>query len=190
MVAALDVKMNGLIIKEMKKLGKSGLPISENDLALMKQIFQQCNPTNYQYWQSPYLLHVIYPRLALTLQGTPGSQDFIGQMFRRLGLGMCLIKIGRRWKRVCSTAQGLDALAAECKIWWVRGITILANLLYFSSTPPAKQHSLGNGEITFWTNHRNPFTGLKFIGVSQALLLISSPSKINRSHFSNEKRGS
>jgi hypothetical protein len=63
MVAALDVKINGLIINEMKTLGKTGLPISENDLALMLQIFQQCRPTNYQYWQYPYLLHVIYSPL-------------------------------------------------------------------------------------------------------------------------------
>ena len=60
MVAALDVQVNGLIINEMKSLGKTGLPISKNDLTFMKNIFKQCKPTNYQYWLYPYLLHVIY----------------------------------------------------------------------------------------------------------------------------------
>jgi hypothetical protein len=36
------------------------LTISEADLDLMKLIFSQCEPTNYQYWNFGSILHVWY----------------------------------------------------------------------------------------------------------------------------------
>ena len=60
-VAALDVQVNGKIIGEMSSFGSDGkIPISNSDLELMKLIFSQCKPTNYQYWNWPMMLHVWY----------------------------------------------------------------------------------------------------------------------------------
>ncbi|HIK13005.1 MAG TPA: hypothetical protein IGS52_22565 [Oscillatoriaceae cyanobacterium M33_DOE_052] len=58
-VAALDVQVNGKIIGGMSSLGSDvKIPISNSDLELMKLIFSQCKPTNYQYWNWPMMLHV------------------------------------------------------------------------------------------------------------------------------------
>ncbi|BAY66965.1 hypothetical protein NIES22_71090 (plasmid) [Calothrix brevissima NIES-22] len=59
LVGALDVKVNGRIVGQMSG-GKSELAISASDLKLMKKIFSQCKPTNYQYWNWDYVLHVSY----------------------------------------------------------------------------------------------------------------------------------
>ncbi|MCT7963541.1 hypothetical protein NG791_22975 [Laspinema sp. D1] len=60
-VAALDVQVNGQIVGGMTSVGSEGnIPISSSDLALMKLIFSQCEPTNYQYWNYPMMLHVWY----------------------------------------------------------------------------------------------------------------------------------
>lgn len=61
LVAALDVQVNGQIVGGMTTVGSSGnIPISEADLKLMKLIFSQCKPTNYQYWNWSMMLHVVY----------------------------------------------------------------------------------------------------------------------------------
>lgn len=61
LVAALDVQVNGQIVGEMISVGSEGkIPISQNDLALMRDIFSQCKPTNYQYWNFESMLHVYY----------------------------------------------------------------------------------------------------------------------------------
>ncbi len=60
-VAALDVQVNGQIVGGMTSVGSEGnIPISVSDLELMKLIFSQCKPTNYQYWNYPMILHVWY----------------------------------------------------------------------------------------------------------------------------------
>ncbi|MBD2255840.1 hypothetical protein [Nostoc parmelioides] len=59
LVGALDVKVNGRIIGEMSG-GNSSLPITASDLKLMKKIFSQCKPTNYQFWNWGNVLHVSY----------------------------------------------------------------------------------------------------------------------------------
>lgn len=77
MVAALDVQVNGQIVGGMTSVGSEGnIPISAEDLALMKLIFSQCKPTNYQYWNWPMLLHVVY---------SP-SAEIDQEIRRRLGL--------------------------------------------------------------------------------------------------------
>jgi hypothetical protein len=60
-VAALDVQVNGQIIGDWKSVGSEGkIPITKPDLSLMKTIFSQCKPTNYQYWNWGTMLHVYY----------------------------------------------------------------------------------------------------------------------------------
>ncbi|MEA5578691.1 hypothetical protein [Anabaena sp. UHCC 0451] len=60
LVGALDVKVDGKIVGTMSGAGDTKLPISASDLKLMKKIFSQCKPTNYQYWNWEYVLHVGY----------------------------------------------------------------------------------------------------------------------------------
>ncbi|BAZ83605.1 hypothetical protein PN497_02550 [Sphaerospermopsis kisseleviana CS-549] len=60
LVGALDVKLDGKIIGEMSGFSDTKLPISASDLKLMKKIFSQCKPTNYQYWKWETVLHVGY----------------------------------------------------------------------------------------------------------------------------------
>lgn len=58
-VGALDVNMNGIIIGSMTSEGaKISLPA--NDLRMMKLLFAQCKPTNYQYWNYSSILHIGY----------------------------------------------------------------------------------------------------------------------------------
>lgn len=59
LVGALDVKVNGRIIGEMSG-SNSNFPITASDLKLMKKIFSQCKPTNYQFWNWNTVLHVSY----------------------------------------------------------------------------------------------------------------------------------
>ena len=69
-VAALDVKLDYAITgttftgpqPEAVPSESSGSPMkaSKADLGLMKLIFSQCKPTNYQYWSFGSILHVIY----------------------------------------------------------------------------------------------------------------------------------
>lgn len=58
-VAALDVKINGVIIGAMSS-DKPDFTISADDLRHMKHLFAQCKPTNYQYWNYDTVLHVGY----------------------------------------------------------------------------------------------------------------------------------
>jgi hypothetical protein len=60
-VAALDVQVNGQIIGDFTSVGSQGkVAISSSDLSLMRDVFSQCKPTNYQYWNYPSMLHVYY----------------------------------------------------------------------------------------------------------------------------------
>jgi hypothetical protein len=68
LVAALDVcvdyQITGSFISVDPKTGvakpKPTIPVSQSDIKLMKLIFSQCKPTNYQYWKFKSLLHVGY----------------------------------------------------------------------------------------------------------------------------------
>jgi hypothetical protein len=59
LVGALDVKVNGRIIGESSG-SNSNFPITASDLRLMKKIFSQCKPNNYQFWNWGSVLHVSY----------------------------------------------------------------------------------------------------------------------------------
>lgn len=59
-VGMLDIRVDGKIFSGGTGWTKSVLPITSTDLALMKQIFSQCKPTNYQYWNWDSVLHVWY----------------------------------------------------------------------------------------------------------------------------------
>lgn len=60
-VGALDVRVDYLITGTFKpKERKPEIPISEADILLMRLIFSQCRPTNYQYQNYPTILHVVY----------------------------------------------------------------------------------------------------------------------------------
>jgi hypothetical protein len=58
-VAALDVNMNGIIIREMWSEGTK-VTLPARDLRMLKLLFAQCKPTNYQYWNYDTMLHVGY----------------------------------------------------------------------------------------------------------------------------------
>ena len=58
-VGALDVKVDGQIVGAMS-LGSETIGISPEDLRYMKELFAQCKPTNYQYWNYDRVLHVGY----------------------------------------------------------------------------------------------------------------------------------
>ncbi len=61
LVAALDVQVNGQILGEVTAVTTPPkIPISKSDLSLMREIFSQCKPTNYQYWNFSSMLHVYY----------------------------------------------------------------------------------------------------------------------------------
>jgi hypothetical protein len=60
LVGALDVKVDGKIVERMSGGSDRKIPISTSDLKLMKKIFTQCKPTNYQYWNWETILHVTY----------------------------------------------------------------------------------------------------------------------------------
>lgn len=59
LTAALDVRV-GYAITGAYVNAKRSIQISDADLRLMKLIFSQCKPSNYQYWNYSQLLHVIY----------------------------------------------------------------------------------------------------------------------------------
>lgn len=59
LTAALDVRV-GYAITGTFENAKRSIQISDADLRLMKLIFSQCKPSNYQYWNYSQLLHVIY----------------------------------------------------------------------------------------------------------------------------------
>jgi hypothetical protein len=58
-VGALDAKIDGEIIGAMNSGGQE-IDISAEDLHEMKELFAQCKPTNYQYWNYERVLHVGY----------------------------------------------------------------------------------------------------------------------------------
>ena len=61
LVAALDVKVDYLITGSLQGAQpQPEIPISEADVKLMKLIFSQCKPTNYQFWSFGRILHVHY----------------------------------------------------------------------------------------------------------------------------------
>ncbi len=59
LTAGLDVKV-GYRITGTFENSASELHISDSDLKLMKLIFSQCKPTNYQFWSYGRILHVHY----------------------------------------------------------------------------------------------------------------------------------
>ena len=59
-IGMLDIRVDGKIFSGGTGWTDRVLPISSPDLALMKQIFSQCKPTNYQYWNWGTVLHVAY----------------------------------------------------------------------------------------------------------------------------------
>lgn len=59
-VGALDIRVDGKIFSSATGWTDEVLPISQTDLNLMKQIFSQCKPSNYQYWNFGQILHVLY----------------------------------------------------------------------------------------------------------------------------------
>jgi hypothetical protein len=68
-VGALDVKLDYAIAGTFTTPKPEAVPsenrasplkVSNADLGLMKLIFSQCKPTNYQYWSFGSILHVIY----------------------------------------------------------------------------------------------------------------------------------
>ncbi len=60
-VGALDTQVNGQIVGGITSVGSLGkISISPSDLDLMRDIFSQCKPTNYQYWNFESILHVYY----------------------------------------------------------------------------------------------------------------------------------
>lgn len=66
LVAGLDVKV-GYAITGIFENDKPSIPISNMDLKLMKLIFSQCKPSNYQFWSFGRILHVVYdpsPKIA------------------------------------------------------------------------------------------------------------------------------
>lgn len=75
-VGALDIRVDGKIFSQGTGWTDNVLPISAADLALMQQIFNQCKPSNYQYWNFGAILHVLY-------QPTPAADAAIR---RQLGL--------------------------------------------------------------------------------------------------------
>jgi hypothetical protein len=60
-VGALDVKVDNLITGTFQpEERRPKIPISEAETLLMRLIFSQCKPTNYQYLNYPTVLHVVY----------------------------------------------------------------------------------------------------------------------------------
>ena len=63
LTAGLDVKIGYRITDTFTDEGtrkKASIQISPQDLKLMKLIFSQCKPSNYQYWNFGQILHVQY----------------------------------------------------------------------------------------------------------------------------------
>ena len=59
LVGALDVNTNGAIVREMS-IGEAVTSISGPDVRMMKDLYSQCRPTNYQYWNFDSVFHVGY----------------------------------------------------------------------------------------------------------------------------------
>lgn len=59
-VGMLDVRVDGKIFSGGTGWTDAVLPISRPDLDLMKLVFNQCQPSNYQYWNWGQMLHVLY----------------------------------------------------------------------------------------------------------------------------------
>lgn len=59
-IGMLDIRVDGKIFSGNTGWTDTVLPIAAADLALMKRIFSQCKPTNYQYWNWGAMLHVAY----------------------------------------------------------------------------------------------------------------------------------
>lgn len=61
LVAGLDIKVGYAITGAFEnERSRAQIRITESDLKLMKLVFSQCKPTNYQYWNFSQLLHVVY----------------------------------------------------------------------------------------------------------------------------------
>jgi len=77
LVAALDVRVDYLITGSFQSpQPKPEVPISDTDVKLMKLIFSQCKPTNYQFWSYGSILHVHYAP----------SEKIDAEVRRRLGI--------------------------------------------------------------------------------------------------------
>ncbi|MEY4644750.1 MAG: hypothetical protein RLZZ596_1581 [Pseudomonadota bacterium] len=63
LTAGLDVKVGYRItdtFTDESTRKQASIQISPQDLKLMKLIFSQCKPSNYQYWNFGQILHVQY----------------------------------------------------------------------------------------------------------------------------------
>lgn len=61
MVAALDVKVDYQItVTFSSEKASPEIEISKSDIELMRLIFSQCKPTNYQFWSYGQILYVVY----------------------------------------------------------------------------------------------------------------------------------
>jgi len=84
LVAALDVRVDYQITGSFTSVDpKTGIakpqptiPVSQSDIKLMKLIFSQCKPTNYQYWKFDRLLHVVY---------TPSTKEIAATIRKAVG---------------------------------------------------------------------------------------------------------
>ena len=84
LVAALDVRVDyqitGSFTSVDRKTGiakpQPTIPVSQSDIKLMKLIFSQCKPTNYQYWKFDRLLHVVY---------TPSTKEIAATIRKAVG---------------------------------------------------------------------------------------------------------
>ena len=79
-VGMLDIRVDGKIFSGGTGWTDTVLPIAAVDLTLMKRIFSQCKPTNYQYWNWGVVLHVAY------------SPDCATDQLIRKSLGLSTIK--------------------------------------------------------------------------------------------------
>ena len=72
LVGALDIRLgNSISSNEPKFFSQPDFPVSQRDLRTFKQIWSQCKPTTYQYWNYGQVLHVAYdpdPRIDVEIR--------------------------------------------------------------------------------------------------------------------------
>ncbi len=59
-VAALDVRVGGVIASPGQPAPSSALSITASDLQLMRRIWRHCKPSSWGYWNRSFLLRVTY----------------------------------------------------------------------------------------------------------------------------------
>jgi hypothetical protein len=61
LVGGIDVRLDGIVTSDNARYKpKPEFPISSQDLQILKMIWRQCKPTNYQFWNYGSVLHVWY----------------------------------------------------------------------------------------------------------------------------------